>query len=146
MNIIKEKRKISLLLPIRRKGEALFVYLQKRSATAKTLPNYFGFWGGGAEKNESSEQTLLREIQEELGFKLDLKETQFFNHYEFLRSVKDVYLFEPQDNWEQSLVIGEGDYGKWFSTQEALMKTDIIFEDKVVINDLERILLQKPII
>ena len=139
--MLKEKRKISILLPIRQENSALFIYLQKRSATMKSLPNYFGFWGGGAEGDETAEQTLFREMREEMGIEFDRKQVEFFNHYEFLRSTKDTYLFRPEVAWEDSIVVGEGDYGKWFSTREALERTDIIFEDKVIINDLERFLL-----
>ncbi len=39
----------------------------------------------------------------------------------------------------------EGDYGKWFTVAEALDRNDIIFEDKVVLQDLERMFLQQPV-
>jgi 8-oxo-dGTP pyrophosphatase MutT (NUDIX family) len=140
-----QKRKISILLPLKKQGESLEIFFQKRSADAPTLPGYFGFWGGGAEGDETAEQALGREMREELGFDVAGKNIQFFNHYEFLRSVKDVYLFWPDGSWEGSLVIGEGDYGRWFSLEEALKSDKIILEDKVVLNDLERELLQRPI-
>jgi 8-oxo-dGTP pyrophosphatase MutT (NUDIX family) len=140
-----QKRKISILLPVKRREGVLEVYMQKRSADAPTLPNYFGFWGGGAEGNENAEQVLQREVKEEMGLEIRMEDVACFNHYEFLRSVKDVYLFWPEDGWENSIVIGEGDYGKWFSLEEALVSQQIILEDKVVLNDLERKLLQKPI-
>lgn len=139
------KRKISILIPIKSSENELSVFLQKRSADMKSLPNYFGFWGGHAEENEMSEETLMREIQEEMGIILDMTKVRYFNHYEFLRNTKDVYLIEVEDGWENQIMIGEGDYGKWFLTGEALEKPDIIFEDKVVINDMERVLLKKPI-
>lgn len=143
--IHQEKRKNSIFLPIRRDGDRLLVYLQKRLPTAKKLPNYFGFWGGGAEDSESPEEALVREVREELGFELDLSKVSHFNHYEFLGSEQDVFLFESSEDWEKNIVIGEGEYGAWFSTEEALAKTDFIFENKVVVNDLERRLLNKPI-
>lgn len=140
-----DKRLISILLPIRLQDDRLSVFLQKRSADAKTLPNYFGFWGGGCEEGETPEQGLMREVKEELGVDLALVEVELFNHYEFLRSIKNVYVLRPQAHWEDDHVIGEGDYGQWFFTEEALERTDIIFEDKVVLNDLERRLLKKPL-
>lgn len=109
------------------------------------LPNYFGFWGGGAENNETPEEALLREIKEELALDLDMASVNFFNRYEFLRSIKSTYIFEPHAGWEEAAVIGEGDYGQWFTTEEALDSEKIIFEDKVVINDLERTFLGKAI-
>jgi hypothetical protein len=87
----------------------------------------------------------LREVKEELGIELDIAKTKFFNHYEFLRSIKNIYLFFPEEGWEKDHKIGEGDYGKWFLLEDTLKRTDIIFEDKVILNDLERYFLKKPI-
>lgn len=109
------------------------------------LPNHFGFWGGGCEGDETPEQGLVREIQEELGQTLDITTVEFFNRYEFLRSIKHAFVFRPQDGWDSTLVIGEGDYGKWFTVAEALDRSDIIYEDKTVLQDLERRFLQKSV-
>lgn len=111
----------------------------------KVLPNHFAFWGGGCEEGETPEQGLVREAKEELGIDLDSKQAELFNHYEFLGSIKNVYLFTPEKDWEKSHVIGEGDYGQWFRISEALQREDIILEDKVVLNDLERTLSKESI-
>ena len=140
-----EKRQISILLPYILEQGTVKVFLQKRSPDQKTLPNYFGFWGGGAENNETPEFSLQREMKAELNMDIKFNEVTFFNRYEFLKSIKFIFLFQPPLNWEDTITIGEGEYGKWFSAQEALDLTDFIFEDKVVINDLERALLKKPI-
>ena len=121
------------------------IYLQRRSVDAKVLPNHYGFWGGGAENSETAEEALKREIREEMGIELDMKKVSLFNHYEFLRSTKDAFLFRPDEGWENKIIIGEGDYGKWFKLEEALENKEIIFEDKVVLNDLDRIILNGPI-
>ncbi len=142
---VSDKRLISIFLPIRIHNEEISVFLQKRSADMKVLPNHFGFWGGGCEEGETPEQALVREVKEELGIDIDVNQTEFFNHYEFLRSIKNVYTFTPEHGWENEHVIGEGDYGQWFTTTEALNRSDIIFEDKVVLNDLERRFLNTPI-
>lgn len=139
------KRLISILIPIRIQNEKINVFLQKRSADMKRLPNHFGFWGGGCEEAETPEQGLIREIKEELGIDLDKKQVELFNHYEFLKSVKNIYLLTPEDDWEEGYTIGEGDYGQWFETNEALSRDDIILEDKIILNDLERHFLKKPI-
>ena len=139
------KRLISILLPIRIQNEEVSVFLQKRSADMKVLSNHFGFWGGGCEDGETPEQGLIREVKEELGVDIKIEQVQLFDHYEFLGSIKNIYLFTPENDWEKNHVIGEGDYGQWFKTEEALNREDIILEDKVVLNDLERRLLKKPI-
>ena len=139
------KRKISILIPIKKTRAGLMLFMQRRSADMKVLPNHFGFWGGGAEGDENPEEALVREIKEELGININLDEVEFFNRYEFLKSIKHIYLYEPPEDWESRQVIGEGDYGKWFFSKEALAKADIILEDKVVINDLERAILKSNI-
>jgi mutator protein MutT len=142
---MKPKRLISILLPIKVNGDKINVYLQKRSADARVLPDHFGFWGGGVEEGETIEQGLIRETKEELGIDLNIKTVELFNRYEFVGSIKNIFIFTPKDGWENSHTIGEGDYGKWFDTEEALSRSDIILEDKVILNDLERKLLNKPI-
>jgi 8-oxo-dGTP diphosphatase len=139
------KRLISILLPFKVEGDKILVFLQKRSADMKTLPNHFGFWGGGCEGSETPEQGLIREMKEELDIDLDITTVELFNHYEFLRSIKNVYTFTPGDGWEDKIKVGEGDYGKWFTIEDALDRQDIIYEDKVVMIDLERYFLKKPI-
>ena len=140
-----EKRHYSLLLPCKRQGETIAVYLQKRSADAKGLPGYFGFWGGKFEDGETEETALAREVKEVRGGHLDITSVQLFTRYEFLRSVKYVYLLEVSDDWESRIVIGEGDYGKWFVLEEVFALDNLILEDKVILNDLERKLFDRPL-
>jgi len=139
------KRVISIFLPIRVYGGEMSVFLQKRSEDMQVLPNHFGFWGGGCEEGETSEQGLIREVKDELGIDLDMSAVERFNHYEFLESIKNVFIYTPEGAWETNLIVGEGDYGKWFTITEALDRDDIILEDKVVLNDLERRILKKKI-
>lgn len=140
-----QKRIHSILLPIKKSDSDLLLYMQKRSEANKVLPGYFGFWGGGAELGETPEQALLREVKEEMGLDINISEVKFFCYYEFLKSTKNIFVLEVSDGWENSIKIGEGDYRKWFSLTEALQNNKIIFEDKVVINDLERFYLGKSI-
>jgi len=142
----KVKRPVSLFLPIKIIDGTIYVYLQRRSADMVTSPNYFGFWGGGAEFGETPDQALIREVKEELGVDLDINELEFFNHYEFLGSIIDVYLYRPEEGWEKTLVIGEGDYGQWFSGAEIWDRADVILQNKVIFNDLDRKLFDGKII
>jgi hypothetical protein len=43
------------------------------------------------------------------------------------------------------LVIGEGEYGKWFSAEDAFALPNLIFQSKVIINDMQREIFKKPI-
>lgn len=144
-NFGSKKRQCAIFIPYKKQGDALYVYLQKRSVTMKTLPNYFGFWGGGMEADETPEMGLVREVKEELGIDLDMAQAQLFNRYEFLRSIKFVYTYAVPEGWEQTIVIGEGDYGEWFLLDQVFLIPNLIFEDKVILNDLERAWYKKPI-
>jgi 8-oxo-dGTP pyrophosphatase MutT (NUDIX family) len=139
------KRIVSILIPYRLKGRSLSIYLQKRSDDMERLPSFFGFWGGGLEKDETPKEALIREIREELEVDLDPDEVLFFDHYEFLMSIKNVFLLDTPEEWEANVVVHEGDFGKWFGIEDALKLEKLIFEDKVVLNDMERKILEMPI-
>ena len=59
------------------KGEIL---LQHRDEKVARYPNCWGFFGGKIEKGETPETALRREIEEELGIKLE--SFQFFKKYD----------------------------------------------------------------
>lgn len=128
------KRKISILIPYRLTEGEILVYLQKRSKDMKRLPDYFGFFGGGAKRNENPEEALKREIKEEMDFVLT--EFNYFRQYEFEKSLKDIFTIKADNNFENRIKILEGDYGQWFNQQEALSEPKLIEEDKIVLRDL----------
>lgn len=142
---MENKRENSVLIPCKINDGNLFVYLQKRSKNATRLPDYFGLWGGGIEEGENPEQALVREVKEELEIDLDIKQVKFLSRYENLRAIKYAYLLEVSDGWEETVVVKEGDYGKWFPVDEVFGLNNLTFADKNVLNDLERMLLNKPI-
>lgn len=127
-----EKRAISILIPYLDDGD-IRVFLQRRSKTAKRLPNFFGFFGGGIENDESPEQALRREIQEELS--VDTAEAGFFCRYEFYGSVKNVYVMRVENDFENEITLGEGQYGKYFTESEAAREEKLIDEDKLVLKN-----------
>lgn len=127
------KRKVSILIPYCKKGNAVFVFLQKRSTDAVRLPGYYGFFGGGAEENENAEATLLREIKEEMDY--SLTEYVYLNRYEFEKSDKSVFFLEVSDDFEKEIKIKEGAYGKYFSKDEVFNEPKLIEEDKIVLSD-----------
>lgn len=143
-----QKRNVVIFIPYYVEGGEIYVFLQKRSQDAERLPGYFGFWGGGIDEGESLEEGLAREVKEELGLDVkDLKgEVSKLSSYEFLRSIKEVYIYETNREFEKSIILGEGDFGIWFSASDCFSRSDFILEDKVVINDMQRVLQNKPIL
>ncbi len=132
------KRKVSILIPYKiRKGNTL-VFLQKRSKDAKRLPDYFGFFGGGAEGNENPEDALRREIKEELNY--IPTGYRFLKKYDFTGSIKDIFFLEVSNDFEKEITVLEGDYGKWFSEREFEKEQKLIEEDKIVLRDLFKLL------
>ena len=71
-------RRVALFILRDKEGRVL---LQHRSSTAESLPNYWAFFGGGIEQNETPEEAVKREAREELG--IELKGLTFFKRYEF---------------------------------------------------------------
>jgi len=130
----KTKRIISILIPYRKNGGTILVFLQKRSKDAKRLPDFFGFFGGGAENNEDPQEALLREIREEMNY--IPRGYSYLGKYEFPRSVKSIFYLEVGDGFENEIKIDEGEYGKWFGEEEALAEPKLIEEDRTVLRDL----------
>lgn len=129
-----QKRHHAILVPYFVKDTEMFVYLQKRSEDMKALPGYFGFWGGGIEERETIEEGLQREIREELG--VEIQNYQFFGHYEFYGSIKEIHIMKVDDDFGEKITIGEGDYGKFFTEQETVSEPKILDEDRVVLRNL----------
>lgn len=131
-----DKRKISILIPYKKIGNDILVFLQKRAKDAKRLPDWFGFWGGGAENDETPEEALKREIKEELD--LNIKGYSYFGKYEFYKSIKDFYFLEVGEDFESKITVLEGEYGKFFSLDEIMSEEKLILEDKIVLDDFYR--------
>lgn len=128
-----QKRKISSLIPYKVKNGKILVYLQKRSSDMKVLPDFFGFWGGGAENDENPEEALQREIKEEMDFVPSNYE--HFGVYEFEGSIKNFFILEVDDAFEDNITVLEGDYGTWFNEKEAEEEQKLIEKDKIVLRD-----------
>ena len=134
MSTEQPKRLISILIPFRRDGDKFLVFLQKRAKDAKRLPDFFGFFGGGAENGESPEEALKREMMEEITFVPS--GYTYFNEYDFPRSIKSIYYLEVGDEFERQIEVREGEYGRYFTEDEALNEPKLIEEDKIVLRDL----------
>lgn len=76
-NIIHEKgiwhREIAVWI-MNEKGEIL---LQKRAANKRQEPNKWAICAGHVEAGESVEDSMIREIEEELGIKVNMNQLEF---------------------------------------------------------------------
>lgn len=121
------------MIPYYKEKDEVHVFLQRRSKTAKRLPDFFGFFGGGLEKDEKPIDALKREIFEELG--VETGEVRFFCRYEFFGSVKNVYSLQVSKDFHKQIILGEGQYGKYFTRDEIKHESKLIEEDKLVLNN-----------
>ncbi len=117
------------LIPYRLLDGNLECYLSLRSKTAKQYPDYWSFWGGGIEGDETPEQAMLREIQEELEF--------VPQDYKFLKIVidplgneKHVYYTKVENDFENLIQIHESQGGKFFTKEDIEKEEMMISEDK----------------
>lgn len=138
---MENKREVSILIPYKVKDEVIFVYLQKRSKDSRILPNHFSFFGGKLEEGENPKEALEREIQEEMCF--IPKDYEFLGKYNFTNYLANIYFLKVDDNFDQTIKIMEGDYGRFFSESEIIKEKMIIDSDKDIIKDLYRLLLKK---
>ncbi|MFA6099583.1 MAG: NUDIX domain-containing protein [Patescibacteria group bacterium] len=127
------KRICSILIPYKTSEAGILVFLQKRAEDALRGQGMFGFFGGGAENDENIEQTLEREIQEELS--IAPKEYKFFGTYESEGAILSVFLMEVKDDFELTIKVNEGEYGKFFDEQESQAETKLSETDKRILRD-----------
>ncbi|NQT49463.1 NUDIX domain-containing protein [Candidatus Kuenenbacteria bacterium] len=123
------KRDVSLILLFDKEKRIL---LQHRSSDAKSLPDFWAFFGGGIEKGETPEQALARESKEELDYtpqNPNLIMTQEFK-YENVKSKKYVYMEEYNDSIK--LTQGEGQAMDWFDIED-MGKLKMVDHDREVI-------------
>lgn len=128
-----QKRRVSVLIPYHMSENGICIFLQKRDKDAKRLPDYFGFFGGGIEENESPESGLKREINEELG--IEITDFKHFSHYEFYGAILDVYTLLVQRDFGDKIILGEGQFGKFFNEEEILVEKLLIDQDKLILKN-----------
>ena len=136
-----KKAQKALLAPWRKTSQGIEVFLQKRSKTAKSLPNHFGFWGGGVEKGETPEAAMLRELQEELTItpsnyifvgKFEFDEVKF----KYDGVVKYLWCMRVSSDFESTIDVREGQYGKFFTRKDIDEEPMFITQDRPVLKAL----------
>ncbi|MCX6744328.1 MAG: NUDIX domain-containing protein [Candidatus Parcubacteria bacterium] len=129
------RRDVSLLIPYKKENGEILVFLERRSKTATRLADWFGFWGGGIESGETPDQTLTREMKEELNF--EPVGYKHFKDFEFgvLKSAKYIYILEVDKTFETKIKYHEAQYGKWFNQQQIETEKLLIEDDKTVLRE-----------
>lgn len=136
------KRKISTLIPYKWTGNTVYFYLQRRDQHAPTSPNGWGLFGGGLEKKESPLAAMLRETKEELNF--IPHDYFFFNRYEFLSSINNVFGIEVSKSFEHQVEVREGRYGRFLSKKKIQELQNFSDSDKLIITQLSKKLKNQP--
>lgn len=106
------------------KGELL---VQKRNENLKRNPGKWAFTGGAVDSGETSEEGAIREIQEELGIKIDEDKMELLLSFKRERGFVDIWLVKD-DVDIKNIAIQEDEVTevKWVSIKELeeLIDTD----------------------
>ncbi|MEK7176711.1 MAG: NUDIX domain-containing protein [Patescibacteria group bacterium] len=136
MKIIKRKAN---LIPYRFVENHFEFHLSHRSKTAKQYPDNWSFWGGGIEGDETPEQALIREVQEELNWKLNKFEF-LGTYYDSMPNEKFIFFTKVSDDFEKQIEIRESQGGRFFTRENVEKDAKIISEDKKPLFDLADLL------
>ncbi|MBX4198493.1 NUDIX domain-containing protein [Candidatus Parcubacteria bacterium] len=124
-------RNVSVLGLYNDQGEIL---LQHRSKDAIRLPDYWAFFGGGIEKDETPEQALARELHEELEYSVKAPVLIFSQKFIYKEDENTKYVYIERFNPDKPLVQHEGQEMKWWKFEDM---------DHLLIVDHDRIALAK---
>ena len=135
---------VSLAIFYRRSSEILEVWTQKRLDDG-IYHGLLEFPGGGIEENESPLEAVVREVEEEVGIKVNPDSAEFMGTYSTFLSEKtillNVFLFPDQ--------AGLFDKGNWLQIEKT--KLSSIYQGQIpspnhqMIDDLYRALYSWPV-
>ena len=94
------------------------ILLQHRDAGAPINPNVWGLWGGELEEGESFAEAAVRELNEELGIRIQESDLAQFGRYLEEEGKKEMQVFVLRDTGAFTYVLGEGDGMRFFSREE----------------------------
>jgi len=112
------------------------ILLQHRSKDASRLPNYWGFFGGGIEREETPEQALAREIYEELEYTVSSPELIFIQKFTHEKDESTKFVFIEKYNSARSLVQHEGQQMRWWKFDE-LATLLIVDHDRIALAKIQ---------
>ena len=80
------------------------ILIQKRSPQKRNEPNVWAMTGGSVIKGEDSLQTIEREVKEELGINLDMKNIKLIKKYKTVNVWIDTYIVRKEINLEDIIM------------------------------------------
>ena len=95
------------------------ILLQKRSRNKKNYPNMWALCTGHVEKNEDVQDATIRELKEELGIDVSIKELHYFANgkFDIINENSSTYFFYIKCNLkEEKFIIQKEELSqvKWF--------------------------------
>ena len=129
-------RNVSVLVLYNNQKEIL---LQHRAKEALRLPDYWVFFGGGIEGKETAEQTLAREILEELEYDVVSPKLIFTQKFTYKEDENTKYVFVEKYNLIKQLVQHEGQEMKWWRFED-LGNLLIINHDRIALSKVQEFL------
>jgi len=99
---------------LERKGKVL---MQLRDNIPTILfPNHWGLFGGHVEENETPVECAIRELREELDYKIDEDKLRLFIKTKL--NGKDLFVFRAQYPEDKEIIFNEGSAARFFSKEE----------------------------
>ena len=112
------------------------ILLQHRSETAKRLPNYWAFFGGGIEAGETPEQAVKRETKEELEYSLQNPRLVLTQEFQGSDTHGTKSVFVEEYNPKKQLVLWEGKAMGWKTIAET-KELKIVDHDREVLEKIK---------
>ncbi len=112
------------------------ILLQYRSETAKRLPNYWAFFGGGIEAGETPEEAVKREAGEELEYILEGPKLVFIQEFQGSDTHGRKYVFVEEYNSKKQLILREGKAMGWKTVAET-KELKIVDHDREVLEKIK---------
>ena len=108
------------------------ILFQHRGKDAPSLPDYWAFFGGEIENNESPEEAVKREAIEELEYELKQPKLVMVQKFKDKNNPGTKYVFMEKCDPTKKLNLREGQNMGWFSIAET-KKLKIIGHDRAVL-------------
>jgi 8-oxo-dGTP pyrophosphatase MutT (NUDIX family) len=139
--LLNKKEEVSVLLPYRKSSGEHEFFLQKRDGNPPTDPNVFSMFGGGLEGSERPEDALKRELFEELEY--TPADPQYFARFMRLGKTFHVFIESVPEGFENSVVVHEGEYGRFLKTSEILYSKNVSLIAQLIVSHVSEYLLKQ---